>query len=398
MIDIDNWIVLYENNEAAFIIFALGVLLSGIGYFIKKLIERRDHPVNSPTHNTSRNNFIQMGGSSNTIVTGNNNNLQFGISLQEFIAELKREEARIRNELEHKYGETRRILEIELLETQKKLQDEKASYEELITSLKERIVQLEKLRGQLPDDLLNEAITALKQNKRKKADTLFKQIEENNDDTVKLVAEAAYQRGKIAVDTIQYFDALKHFEKAIHLSPNNTLYLNDAGYISYLLGSYKKALDYYEQALTSDLQTYGEDHPVVARVLNNMGLVWYSLNKYQKAIECFERALASHLRTYDPDHPDVARIKNNLGGVWDSLGEHQKAIDYYEQALASDLKTYGEDHHDVARDQNNLGMAWNSLGNYQKAIDYYEQALTRVYSEIQRLFIHCQEKFRHEMN
>ncbi|SFL44018.1 ribosome-associated heat shock protein Hsp15 [Nitrosomonas aestuarii] len=36
------------------------------------------------------------------------------------------------------------------------------------------------------------------------------------------------------------------------------------------------------------------------------------------------------------------------------------------------------------------------IGNYQYDIEVL--ALSRVYSEIQRLFIHCQEKFRHEMN
>ena len=47
--------------------------------------------------------------------------------------------------------------------------------------------------------------------KREKADTLFKQIEDENEKTVKLIAEATYQRGKIAGDAIQYLDALKHW-------------------------------------------------------------------------------------------------------------------------------------------------------------------------------------------
>jgi tetratricopeptide (TPR) repeat protein len=70
-------------------------------------------------------------------------------------------------------------------------------------------------------------------------------------------------------------------------------------------------------------------------------------------------ALKSDLKTYGEDHPAVARDRNNLGGAWRALGEYDKAIKYLELALKSTLNTYGEDHLNVAICRNNLGMVWH---------------------------------------
>jgi len=57
------------------------------------------------------------------------------------------------------------------------------------------------------------------------------------------------------------------------------------------LGQHEKAIAYYELALASDLKTFGEDHPYVARDRNNLGYAWNSLGQYEKAIEYYEFAL-----------------------------------------------------------------------------------------------------------
>ncbi len=101
----------------------------------------------------------------------------------------------------------------------------------------------------------------------------------------------------------------------------------------------------------------GEDHPDVARVRNNLGMAWQSKGEYDKAIEYYEQALASDLKTLGEDHPSVAIRRNNLGSAWDAKGEYDKAIEYYELALASGLKTFREDHPDVAKFRNNLAAA-----------------------------------------
>ncbi|MCP4936277.1 MAG: tetratricopeptide repeat protein, partial [bacterium] len=211
--------------------------------------------------------------------------------------------------------------------------DEKAGYQAHIKSLEERVNRLDKLVGQVPDKLIEEAKQALIEGKPAKADALFKQVEEQTDPHIMAAAEVAYQRGKLAEDAISYSEAFSHYKRAAQLNPDDTAYLNTAGQMARTLADHDKAIEYFELALASDLKTFGEDHPNVAVDRNNLGLAWKSLGEYDKAIEYFELALASDLKTYGEDHPKVAIRRNNLGEVWRALGQYEKAIGLYEQAL-----------------------------------------------------------------
>ncbi len=152
--------------------------------------------------------------------------------------------------------------------------------------------------------------------------------------------------------------------------------LNALAVTIYTMGDNRKAIGYYEQALTICKDVYGETHSEVAARLNNLGAAWYALGDHRKAIGYYEQALIIWKDVYVKTHSLVATGLNNLGAAWHALGEHRKAIGYYEQALTINREVSGDRHPDVAVDLNNLGAAWKSLGDPQKAIGYYEQALT----------------------
>jgi tetratricopeptide repeat protein len=61
-----------------------------------------------------------------------------------------------------------------------------------------------------------------------------------------------------------------------------------------------------------------------------------------------EQALASDLKTYGEAHANVAIRRHNLSAVLRDIGDLPAALQLFEQALASDLKTYGEGHPNVA--------------------------------------------------
>jgi tetratricopeptide (TPR) repeat protein len=243
-----------------------------------------------------------------------------------------------------------------------------------ITELYDKVADYEKrIVGLLQDEGVNDEIKSLVlAGDLDKAERLVDSYVTNHEQEL---AEFYYQQGQIKELKLKYKEAKISFEKAAFLQPKNSAYLNRAGLINETLANHGKAIEYFEQALASDLKTYGEAHPSVAINRNNLGSAYNSLGQYDKAIGYYEQALASDLKTYGEVHSSVAIKRNNLGLVYNSLGKYEKAIGYYEQALASDLKTYGEAHPSVARVRNNLGFVYSSLGQYDKAIGFYEQAM-----------------------
>ena len=90
--------------------------------------------------------------------------------------------------------------------------------------------------------------------------------------------------------------------------------------------------------------------------MNNLGLAWSSLGDYRKAIDYYTEALAIDQKVYTP-HPSVAIRLNNLGEAWRGLGEYRKAIDYYTKALAMLQVTLPADHPHVVVMRANLAKA-----------------------------------------
>lgn len=126
------------------------------------------------------------------------------------------------------------------------------------------------------------------------------------------VAEAAYQRSRIALDEIRHPAAYAYAQRAARLVPENGCYLTGAGELAGILGDHTTAKDYYEQALASDLKTYSEDHPIVAIRRNNLGLAWQQLGEYQRTIGYYEQALAVFEHSLGSTHPSARIVRENL--------------------------------------------------------------------------------------
>ena len=206
------------------------------------------------------------------------------------------------------------------------------------------------------------------------------------------ISKFLFKLGEILQEMGNAKKAIDYYEQALSIDrdvygerhPAVAAILNNIGGAWHALGEHKKAIEYYEQALSIDKKVYGRRHSDVATTLNNIGMAWHALGKHKKAIDYFEQALSLGKEVYGERHPDVAATLNNIGGAWDALGEPKKAIEYYEQALSLDREVYGERHPAVAIRLNNIGLAWHVLGEPKKAIDYYQQALSinrEVYGE-----------------
>jgi tetratricopeptide (TPR) repeat protein len=236
------------------------------------------------------------------------------------------------------------LLELKLAEVNRRLANPAESYQKRIAFLESTIRELRTFKGDVNDNLLAKAETALQQGDTTLADDLFAQIEEQEKMSIERAAKAAFERGKIAVDNIDYRKALKHYTRAVELAPNNGYYLSYAGSMAGTMGKHDQEVRWKTRSLDLYLKSGGEDSSNVAGLRNNLGSAYYSLGQNDKAIEYYQLALASDLKTYGEDHSKVAIRRNNLGSAYDSLGQYDKAIEYYQLALSSFERVLGEDH------------------------------------------------------
>ena len=132
-----------------------------------------------------------------------------------------------------------------------------------------------------------------------KADELFQKAEEQEERSIKRAAEAAFQRAKIAEDRIDYRKALGHYQRAVQLQPDVSVYLNELGLMYDTLGDYRNAIEVYDKALEIDIKSLGVEHPQVAVDWNNLGGAWHALGEYEKAIEYYEMEETIGARKYE---------------------------------------------------------------------------------------------------
>ena len=139
------------------------------------------------------------------------------------------------------------------------------------------------------------------------------------------------------------------------------------------LGDHQQAKEYFERALSIQLNKLGPDHVEIARTYHNMANLHKDLGDHQQANE---RALSIKLNKLGPDHVEIARTYHNMANLHKDLGDHQQAKQYYERALSVQLNKLGPDHVEVARTYHNMGSLHKDLGEHQQAKEYYERALS----------------------
>ena len=181
--------------------------------------------------------------------------------------------------------------------------------------------------------------------------------------------------------------AMDYFKVGLKFSKhknNKTVpdHLEEAGIIQNMgilhkhLGDHQQAKEYYERALSIQLNKLGPDHVDVAGTYNDMGNLHKDLGDHHQAKEYYERALSIKLNKLGHDHVDIARTYHNMGNLHNDLGDHQQAKEYYERALSVELNKLGSDHVDIARTYHNMGILHEDLGEHQQAKEYYERALS----------------------
>ena len=152
------------------------------------------------------------------------------------------------------------------------------------------------------------------------------------------------------------------------------------GRACYLHSDYRSAMVFFNAALKliedNTTTTTRLDHFDVTYIYHWLGVIHKAIGDHHQANEYYERALSIQLNKLGPDHVDVAKTYHNMGNLHHHLSDHQQAKQYYERALSIRLNKLGPYHVNVASTYHNMGNLHHDLGDYRQAKEYYERALS----------------------
>jgi tetratricopeptide (TPR) repeat protein len=158
-------------------------------------------------------------------------------------------------------------------------------------------------------------------------------------------------RGDEKDDLGRYEEAIKDYDTAISLNPNDALTYNNRGLAKDKQGRYQEAIKDYDTAISLN--------PNHAFAYNNRGGAQCDLGRYQEAIEDYDTAIRLI--------PNFAAAYNNRGNAECDLGRYQESIKDYDEAIR-----LNPNHADAYNDR---GLAKAEQGIYPEAIKDYDEAI-----------------------
>lgn len=189
------------------------------------------------------------------------------------------------------------------------------------------------------------------------------------------IAQTSFELGKLDCLRLKYDLAKEHFQKAVSLRPDNTLYLNELGLLLVNIGFPKQGLKYLLQSLDILKLKFGENSGHVASAYNNLGGAYSTYGYNDEGLEYFQRALNIDLNNLGETHPAIATRYNNIGATYQKLKRPKEALEYLSKALEIDKCYYGYLHKNTSLRYNNIGYVYYELGRNEKALENFRLAL-----------------------
>ena len=222
--------------------------------------------------------------------------------------------------------------------------------------------------------LLLSSNISLAQNQHK-LDSLFKQLNEKNMDTIQMKVNRKIAR--IYMDNNQN-KALEYFEKAkdIAVKLDRKLETGDnyysIGYCYLSKGDIDKSLENYLQSVTYYEQV-AYDPSVVDAYLSIIS-VYSELKNFRKSKEYME--VAEKLLTGRKDSFQLANLYNQSGTVYSKQGLQDSALFYMKKGLA--IAKASNDKLSMIISFSNLSLAFKKDGQYAEALKYCDSALQLI--------------------
>ena len=161
-------------------------------------------------------------------------------------------------------------------------------------------------------------------------------------------AEECRERAYLSLFNHDYEKAIKEFDEAIRLNPNDASAFSGRGEAWLSKEEFDKAIHDLDEAIRLN--------PHEAKRYHVRGFAWSHKKEYGKAINDFDKAISLHSPAF-----------YQRGRAWLLTEEYERAIKDFDEAIRLNARDY------MAYDDR--GFAWQQLKEYDKAISDYDEAI-----------------------
>jgi tetratricopeptide (TPR) repeat protein len=182
--------------------------------------------------------------------------------------------------------------------------------------------------------------------------------------------QTSFDEGMSLLETEDYEDALKVFERLLKEGESAEVYYN-IGYIKTAKGEYGEAIEAFRKATQLDR--------LFAKAYEGMGRAYKALGRVQEAEACLNQAAEIYLSSEKEEdaegvlneilevNPDTINVYNTLGVLYRKKGDFQTAMKQYEKALKI--------HPDEPNIHYNIGRLHVDMKNLEAAKFHFKKAL-----------------------
>ena len=144
--------------------------------------------------------------------------------------------------------------------------------------------------------------------------------------------------------------------------------------VQYQLGHWKNAIALLEDALGVLQRELGEEHETVAATLFQTGVVRAALCEHDLAMEALKNALTMQVKLLGGEHPASLRTHREIGKMYSIYeSELDSAFEIFNDVLEAQKAIHGEKHPNICDTLHCIGCAYSTKGDFSNALRFLEQ-------------------------
>ena len=177
-------------------------------------------------------------------------------------------------------------------------------------------------------------------------------------------------RAGLLVEAIDYYEKALSIQlqlgcDEVHLATARVL----TGAVQFQLGNWRKALKLLQDAVICLQDELGERHETVAATLYQIGAVQAALCDYDLAMDSLNDALQIQQELLGDDHPATLRTRREIGNLYGIYEvELDTAFEQFNFVLEGQKRLHGERHPNIAETLHSIGCAHAKKGDYAQAL------------------------------